>query len=109
MTTVTASSQARSWRAHRASTPPMNRVSDIAINPPVKLCEAVFNGVMTLDQVEAMLVETAVNKACGNLSKAARMLGLTRRQLAYRLDRLHAGVSARRDDAVASSRAGHPP
>lgn len=53
------------------------------------LCEAVFNGVMTLDQVEAMLVETAVDKACGNLSSAARMLGLTRPQLAYRLRRLH--------------------
>jgi DNA-binding NtrC family response regulator len=52
------------------------------------LCEAVFNGVMTLEQVEAMLVETAVNKAHGNLSSAARMLGLTRPQLAYRLRRL---------------------
>ena len=53
------------------------------------LCEAVFNGVMTLDQVEAMLVETAVDKARGNLSAAARLLGLTRRQLSYRLGRLH--------------------
>jgi len=53
------------------------------------LCESVFNGVMTLDQVEAMLVETAVDKACGNLSAAARLLGLSRRQLSYRLSRLH--------------------
>ena len=53
------------------------------------LCEAVFNGVMTLDQVEAMLLETAVDKARGNLSSAARMLGLTRPQIAYRLKRLH--------------------
>ncbi len=53
------------------------------------LCESVFNGVMTLDQLEAMLVETAVNKAHGNLSSAARMLGLTRPQLAYRLKSLH--------------------
>jgi len=52
------------------------------------LCEAVFNGVMTLDQVETMLLETAVDKARGNLSSAARMLGLTRPQLAYRLKRL---------------------
>jgi DNA-binding protein Fis len=52
------------------------------------LCEAVFNGVLTLDQVEAMLLETAVDKAHGNLSSAARMLGLTRPQLAYRLKRL---------------------
>ncbi|HXY05855.1 MAG TPA: sigma 54-interacting transcriptional regulator [Burkholderiaceae bacterium] len=53
------------------------------------LCEAVFNGILTLDQVEAMLLETAVDKARGNLSSAARMLGLTRPQLAYRLKRLH--------------------
>ncbi|MCM2357875.1 MAG: sigma 54-interacting transcriptional regulator [Geobacteraceae bacterium] len=59
------------------------------------LCEAVFNGVMTLGQVEAMLVETAVDKARGNLSAAARLLGLTRRQLAYRLGRIHENDPAR--------------
>ena len=53
------------------------------------LCEAIFNGMMTLDQLEVMLIETAVDKARGNLSAAARMLGLTRPQLAYRLKRLH--------------------
>ena len=53
------------------------------------LCEAVFNGVVTLDQVESMLVKTAVDKARGNLSAAGRLLGLTRRQLAYRLGRVH--------------------
>ncbi len=57
-----------------------------------ELCEAVFNGVRTLDQVEAMLIETAVDKAHGNLSAASRMLGLTRPQLAYRLKRLNEGV-----------------
>ena len=59
-----------------------------------QLCEAVFNGVMTLDQLEAMLLETAVDKARGNLSSAARMLGLTRPQLAYRLKRRHEDASA---------------
>ena len=54
-----------------------------------ELCEAVFNGVMTLAQVEAMLIETAVDKAHGNLSAASRMLGITRPQLAYRLKHLH--------------------
>ena len=52
------------------------------------LCDAVLNGVMTLDQVESMLLESAVDKARGNLSSAARMLGITRPQLAYRLKRL---------------------
>jgi DNA-binding NtrC family response regulator len=53
------------------------------------LCEAVFNGVMTLDEVEGLLIETAVDRARGNLSSAARSLGLTRAQLAYRLKRLN--------------------
>lgn len=37
------------------------------------------------DLLENKLLETAVAKAQGNLSQAARMLGLTRAQLAYRL------------------------
>ena len=43
-----------------------------------------------------MLIETAVDKARGNLSSAARMLGLTRPQLAYRLKRLHEADAAER-------------
>ena len=54
-----------------------------------ELCDAVFNGVMTLAQVEALLIETAVDKARGNLSAASRLLGMTRPQLAYRLKHLH--------------------
>jgi DNA-binding NtrC family response regulator len=59
-----------------------------------ELCEAVFNGVLTLDQIEAMLIETAVDKAHGNLSAASRLLGLSRPQLAYRLKRLHEPAAA---------------
>lgn len=62
------------------------------------LCDAVFNGIMTLDQVDAMLIETAVDKAHGNLSSAARMLGLTRPRLAYRLRRLHESEPALPDE-----------
>ena len=53
------------------------------------LCDLVCDGVMTLDQVEAMLLEAAMDKARGNLSSAARMLGLSRPQLAYRVKRLY--------------------
>ena len=56
--------------------------------PGKDLCEEVLNGAMTLDQCEAMLINSAVSKASGNLSAAARLLGLTRPQLAYRLKRL---------------------
>ncbi|CAG4883282.1 Phenol regulator MopR [Georgfuchsia toluolica] len=66
------------------------------------LLEAVFNGVLTLDQIEAMLLETAVDKARGNLSSAARLLGLTRAQIAYRLKRLHEGKAGENDAALRS-------
>jgi len=35
--------------------------------------------------LKATILRTAVDRARGNLSSAARMIGLTRRQLAYRL------------------------
>jgi DNA-binding NtrC family response regulator len=59
------------------------------------LCDAVCDGAMTLDEVEAMLLEAAMDKARGNLSSAARMLGLTRPQLAYRLKRLQEEAASR--------------
>ncbi|HCX34490.1 MAG TPA: sigma-54-dependent Fis family transcriptional regulator [Rhodocyclaceae bacterium] len=59
-----------------------------------RLCDAVLDGALTLDQLEATLIESAVDKAHGNLSSAARMLGLSRPQLAYRLKRLHEGEPA---------------
>ncbi len=52
------------------------------------LQDEVLGGNMTLDQAEATLIAAAVKKANGNLSAAARMLGVTRPQLAYRLKRL---------------------
>ena len=62
--------------------------------PGEKLCESVLNGVFTLDEVESMLLEAAVAKAKGNLSSAARVLGVTRPQLAYRLKRIKAADKA---------------
>jgi len=49
------------------------------------LCAAVLAGSIKLEQVEDLLLDTAVRRAHGNLSLAARLLGLTRPQLAYRL------------------------
>jgi transcriptional regulator with GAF, ATPase, and Fis domain len=56
--------------------------------PGKDLYEEVLNGVMTLDQAEVTLIEAAKKKANGNLSAAARVLGMTRPQLAYRLKRI---------------------
>ncbi len=47
---------------------------------------------MTLDQYEQAIIREALKRADGNKSQAARMLGLTRNALRYRLDQM--GVEA---------------
>jgi len=74
----------------------INRNGDLAPGAPESaeaLCEAVLNSTLNLDQVEAMLLQRAVEKSRGNLSSAARMLGITRPQLAYRLKRVQESSS----------------
>ena len=46
---------------------------------------AAHTGDLSLARHEAALVEEAMRRASGNISEAARLLGLTRRQLDYRL------------------------
>jgi transcriptional regulator with GAF, ATPase, and Fis domain len=58
---------------------------------PDPLCESLLSEEFSLDQLEARLLRTALSKADGNVSKAARLLGLTRAQLAYRLEKLDNG------------------
>jgi two-component system response regulator HydG len=53
------------------------------------LVNRVLSGKWTLEKIENHLIEAAVAKADGNLSQAARMLGMTRAQLAYRHAKLH--------------------
>ena len=43
---------------------------------------------MTLDQYEQAIIREALNRANGNKSQAARMLGLTRNALRYRLQQM---------------------
>ena len=50
-----------------------------------RLYEAILQDGFNLEQHEARLLELAVQRAGGNLTHAARLLGITRRQLAYRL------------------------
>ena len=45
---------------------------------------------LSMDEVERLMMERAVEQAGGNLSAAARALGITRPQLAYRLKNLRA-------------------
>jgi transcriptional regulator of acetoin/glycerol metabolism len=43
----------------------------------------------SLEDIEARVLNHAVARARGNLSEAARLLGMTRAQLAYRQKRQH--------------------
>lgn len=52
-----------------------------------RLCEAFVAAGLSLDEVETMLLNEAVERNAGNLAGAARSLGLTRPQLIYRLKR----------------------
>ncbi|MCB1741099.1 MAG: sigma 54-interacting transcriptional regulator [Gammaproteobacteria bacterium] len=49
------------------------------------LCERVLAEGFDLQEHEQRLIQIAVRRAKGNLTHAARLLGITRRQLAYRL------------------------
>ncbi|MCB1916143.1 MAG: sigma 54-interacting transcriptional regulator [Rhodocyclaceae bacterium] len=49
-----------------------------------RLCERLLDQGMTLPEQEQRLIELAVERAGGNLTHAARALGISRRQLAYR-------------------------
>jgi transcriptional regulator with PAS, ATPase and Fis domain len=52
-----------------------------------RVLERVLGSGLSLDQLEQRLLESAVAASGGNLSAAARRLGITRPQLAYRLKR----------------------
>ena len=49
------------------------------------LCEQVLGEQIDLASLEQRLMQMAMQRARGNLSQAARLLGITRPQLAYRL------------------------
>lgn len=52
------------------------------------------SGAVSLEQIERTLVENAVEQARGNFSAAARLLGITRSQLAYRYEKYKTGDAA---------------
>jgi len=55
---------------------------------PSKLVDQLLSGPLALPALEAQLIEQAVARCRGNLAAAARLLGLSRPQLSYRLDKL---------------------
>lgn len=85
-----------SWDGHAEDGVGLDRRGDLELAGQAgckALCESVVDGKLTLDQVETLLLDAAVARARGNLSSAARLLGITRPQLAYRIKRLR-GESA---------------
>jgi transcriptional regulator with GAF, ATPase, and Fis domain len=57
------------------------------------LSARILNSGSSLEEIEARVLDHAVTRARGNLSEAARLLGLSRPQLAYRLKRHHANAA----------------
>ncbi|MFA5122115.1 sigma 54-interacting transcriptional regulator [Zavarzinia sp.] len=57
-----------------------------------QLIRTVLRSHMPLDQLEESLLKAAVEQANGNISEAARILGISRAQLAYRLKKAHSGI-----------------
>lgn len=57
------------------------------INSSNSLVDRILQSGAKLEELERELLEAAVERANGNLSEAARILGITRPQLAYRLKR----------------------
>jgi len=60
-------------------------VGSPASEKEVRIGEALLDNDFDLARHELMLMDMAVQKAEGNLTKAAKLLGVSRRQLAYRL------------------------
>jgi DNA-binding NtrC family response regulator len=87
--------------AVRAGPAPATDVTDLDIPE---------NG-LDLDQLEAALIRKALHKAGGNVTRAARLLGLSRRTLQYRLGRLAdapSGAVSARNRAAARPHLGAP-
>jgi len=63
------------------------RLADLAPAAQTDLCGRIVDCGLPLEQLEAQVLALAVARSGGNLAGAARLLGMTRPQLAYRLQR----------------------
>lgn len=65
----------------------LGRLAPVIPPDELALCDRIFDCGLSLPILEDQLLKLAVERSHGNLSGAARLLGLTRPQLAYRLKR----------------------
>jgi DNA-binding NtrC family response regulator len=72
------------------------------------LLDALFATDLTLDQVERDIIMGALSRCEGNLSKTARMLGLTRRALQYRVEQIRKGPPEPHGRETPVPRGAHP-
>jgi DNA-binding NtrC family response regulator len=73
--------------ARQEGVDPQGRLARVLPAGENELCERIVSSGLSLEQLEARVLALAVERSGGNLSGAARLLGLTRPQLAYRLKR----------------------
>ncbi|MDP2418851.1 MAG: sigma 54-interacting transcriptional regulator [Hydrogenophaga sp.] len=73
--------------ARQQGVDPHGRLARVLPAGESELCERIVSSGLSLEQLETRVLALAVERSGGNLSGAARLLGLTRPQLAYRLKR----------------------
>jgi DNA-binding NtrC family response regulator len=73
------------WHAGESGVDPAGRVTQEGSEMLRTLCDQALSHNVALDSLERQLMLAAMQRAGGNLAGAARMLGITRPQLAYRL------------------------
>jgi DNA-binding NtrC family response regulator len=73
--------------AAQAGVDARGQLAEVALPRHQDLCARIVDSGIALETLEARVLELAVERSRGNLSGAARLLGMTRPQLAYRLRR----------------------
>jgi DNA-binding NtrC family response regulator len=68
------------------------QLTEVAPSSHRELCARIVESGIPFEQLESSVLELAVERSDGNLSGAARLLGLTRPQLAYRLKSQQSGI-----------------
>jgi DNA-binding NtrC family response regulator len=76
-------------RAVLLSKGPVISESDLMLPSRVRVASPVGEATspVTLDEAEKVLIENALKQASGNVSEAARLLGITRMTIRYRMDK----------------------
>ena len=75
-------------QAEEAAVSPEGGLKDVKKGVYTQFVDMFFDAQNNLFEIEETILKEALNRSKGNMSKAARALGMTRPQLAYRLGKL---------------------